>query len=409
MSGKKKILIITNDFYPSRGGIQECIMGLANSYGKSSTVLAPYYPGYTTSNDEEFSFDVRRTNSLRQDRMIDRLFFLVLRRPFSFLLRSLPEVFRIMELRETDYIICGHFTLIPIGLFLRRVLGIPIGTIIHGKELFFIGMFNSIKRMFGKFLISKSDLLFMSNTFVKEKLLEMGFKEDRVVKIPFGVNLGKRLVTSKKQRENNKKNILTVGRLVERKGHDVVIKALPLVLKKFPNVKYIIVGEGPMERGLKDLVESMVLNQSVEFCGEVKNIETFYQNCDVFVMPSRFIENKGDVEGFGLVFLEANFFEKPVIAGRSGGISDAVIDGVTGLLVNPEDSTEIANAIIKLLENHELAQKLGEQGRRRVLEEFTWEKAADVIERTMTGIKRGNKGVNRGIGETGKRRRHTAS
>lgn len=384
-------------------------MGLANSYGKSSIVFAPHYPGYTISNDEKFSFDVIRTNGLRQDRTIDRLFLLFLRRPFSFLLRSLPELFRIMESKETDYLICGHFTLIPIGLFLRRVMGIPVGTIIHGKELLFRGMLKSIKRKFGKFLISKSDLLFMSNSFVKEKLLEMGFQEDRVVMIPFGVNLGNGLVTSKKQRKNNKKNILTVGRLVERKGHDVVIKALPLVLEKFPNVRYIIVGKGPMERGLKELVRSMVLNHSVEFCGEVKNIDDYYQNCDVFVMPSRFIEKKGDVEGFGLVFLEANFFGKPVIAGRSGGISDAVIDGVTGLLVNPEDSTEIANAIIKLLENHELARKLGEQGRKRVLEEFTWEKAADVIERTMTGIKRGNKGVNRSIGETGKRRRHTAS
>ena len=208
---KNKVLIITNDFYPSRGGIQECIMGLARSFNGSITVLAPHYPGYTISSDEEFSFDVIRTNSLRQDRIIDRLFFLVLRRPFSFFLRSLPEVFRIMESKETDYIICGHFTVIPIGLFLRRVMGIPMGTVIHGKELLFRGMLKSIKRMFGKFLISKSDLLFMSNSFVKEKLLEMGFEEDRVVMIPFGVNLANRLVTSKKRRKDNKKNILTIG------------------------------------------------------------------------------------------------------------------------------------------------------------------------------------------------------
>ncbi|MCK4575090.1 glycosyltransferase family 4 protein, partial [candidate division WOR-3 bacterium] len=81
--------------------------------------------------------------------------------------------------------------------------------------------------------------------------------------------------------------------------------------------------------------------------------------------------------------MEANFFGKPVIGGRSGGVSDAIIDGVTGLLVDPESPEEIANGIIKLFENPELARKLGEQGRKRVLEEFTWESAARIIERAM--------------------------
>jgi phosphatidylinositol alpha-1,6-mannosyltransferase len=215
--------------------------------------------------------------------------------------------------------------------------------------------------------------------------------------------LGRAAIRAKRKDAN--KVILTVGRLVERKGHEFVLKALPLIAERYPQLKYLIIGKGPMEKKLRNIVERKKLSDVVEFHGEVDNIADFYGNCDVFIMPSRFIEKKGDVEGFGLVFLEANFFGKPVIAGNSGGISDAVIDGETGILVNPENPKEIADAVLKLFDDPKLARKLGEQGRKRVLEEFTWDRAAEIIERTMGGGK-GSKVVNRGDGEPGKRRGH---
>src|SRR5262249_14775190 len=130
--------------------------------------------------------------------------------------------------------------------------------------------------------------------------------------------------------------ILTVGSLVERKGQDMIIRALPLIANAVPGVSYLIVGDGPYKANLKTLVTSMGLQDRVVFTGRVSDEELpeFYALSDVFAMPSRACLDSNDVEGFGMVFLEAGATGKPVVAGRSGGIEDAVVDGVTGLLVD---------------------------------------------------------------------------
>jgi phosphatidylinositol alpha-1,6-mannosyltransferase len=402
---KQKILLITNDFYPSRGGIQECIMGLARSFGEKAVVLAPYYSGYEMQKDKEFPFITQRTDGLRQDRVVDKFLFLLLRRPLAFFLQTFAQIYRMQKSGVFTLVICGHLTTIVVGIFAKRLFGAPIGCLIHGKEMFFSGILKPFKKAFSRFLLSNSDYLFLSNSFMEKKLIEGGIPRKKIIKIPFGINIPQSKHAVAKRIKNDQKVILTVGRLVERKGHEVVLEALPAIVERYPNVKYLIIGKGLLERKLKNIVEKRKLCHVVEFHGEVDNIADFYGNCDVFIMPSRFIEKKGDVEGFGLVFLEANFFGKPVIAGNSGGISDAVIDGETGILVNPENPKEIADAVLKLFDDPKLARKLGEQGRKRVLEEFTWDRAAEIIERTMGGGK-GSKVVNRGDGEPGKRRGH---
>jgi phosphatidylinositol alpha-1,6-mannosyltransferase len=390
MKKNRKVLLITNDFYPSRGGIQETIIGLAGSFSVNTTVLAPCYPNYDMTKDNKFSFSVVRTNGLRQDREIDKLLFIFFRRPLIFFIRTFFIIIRIPDLRRFSFVICGHITTLLIGLFVKQVAKIPVGVVVHGKECFYKGILKELKYAVAKFLINRIDFIFLSNSFIRNKLIDMGIAQNKIVTIPFGVNFDEKVpVLQKKERKEKKegKIILTVGRLVERKGHSYVIHALPDVLEKFPSVSYQIVGKGNMEHKLENLVREKGLEKYVEFYGEVDNLTRFYRNCDIFVMPSRFVKETGDVEGFGLVFLEANYFSKPVIAGRSGGISDAVIDGETGFLVDPENSQEIADTIIKLLDNPELARKLGEQGRKRVVEEFTWRKAAEIIEEKMSDCK----------------------
>jgi len=164
--------------------------------------------------------------------------------------------------------------------------------------------------------------------------------------------------------------ILTVGNLVERKGHDVVLKSLPKVLKEVPNTVYLIVGDGEQKQNLKELVDELGLGEQVIFTGRVpeKELPQYYNACDVFIMPSR--EIGSDIEGFGIVFLEAGACSKPVIGGRSGGIIDAVEDGVSGILVDPTNVDEISQTLITLLTDDELARRLGRQGRKRVEEDF---------------------------------------
>ena len=113
-----------------------------------------------------------------------------------------------------------------------------------------------------------------------------------------------------------------------------------------------------------------------------EQVAQYYNACDVFIMPSRETSDR-DVEGFGLVYLEANSFGKPVIAGKSGGVEDAVIDGQTGFLVEPEDVNMVAESLIKILSNKDLAEKLGQQGRLRVEREFSWFHKARQLEKIL--------------------------
>ena len=138
-------------------------------------------------------------------------------------------------------------------------------------------------------------------------------------------------------------------------------------MREFPEVKYRIIGEGPQQLELKSLAAELGLSASVEFQGRVSDEELrqAIADCTVFAMPSR--ELPGDAEGFGIVFLEAAALGKPSIAGRSGGISDAVIHEETGLLVNPNDPADVAGAVLRLLKDPALASTLGANARRRVL------------------------------------------
>ena len=175
------------------------------------------------------------------------------------------------------------------------------------------------------------------------------------------------------------KVILTVGRLVKRKGVDIVITSLPRVLEKVPNAIYLVVGEGPDRRNLEKLAEELNLRGKVIFTGFVSDADLpkYYTVCDVFIMTSRDIN--GDIEGFGIVFLEANACAKPVIGGKSGGMYDAVEDGISGILVDPTSVDEISQTVIMLLTDEEIAMRMGKQGRDRVEREFSYLTIAEKI------------------------------
>lgn len=168
-----------------------------------------------------------------------------------------------------------------------------------------------------------------------------------------------------------RKVILSIGRLVERKGFDTVIRALPQVLKTVPNACYVMAGGGEYSSELKKLRDQLGLQDHVVFAGspDREAIPAYYRLCDVFVMPSRTLSGS-QCEGFGIVFLEAAASGRPAIGGLSGGIPDAIVDGVTGHLVDPTDVGALAERIISLLTDPELAKSMGQAARQRAVEEF---------------------------------------
>jgi phosphatidylinositol alpha-1,6-mannosyltransferase len=176
--------------------------------------------------------------------------------------------------------------------------------------------------------------------------------------------------------------VLSVARLVTRKGLDTALRALPAVLRQWPSLTYVILGDGPDYGRLAKLAGELGVTPHVRFIARAtRPLPDYYNACDLFVMPAR--EEAGDIEGFGLVFLEAGACGKAVIGARAGGVTDAIFDGVTGVLVPPDDPEALVRAMSELLRNPERSAAFGRAARERILRECTWDHAADRIAKRL--------------------------
>ncbi|MFG3129346.1 glycosyltransferase family 4 protein [Streptomyces tendae] len=173
--------------------------------------------------------------------------------------------------------------------------------------------------------------------------------------------------------------VVCVSRLVPRKGQDTLIRAMPRILAAEPDAVLLIVGGGPYESDLRRLAEETGVAASVHFTGAVpwSELPAHYGAGDVFAMPCRTRRGGLDVEGLGIVYLEASATGLPVVAGDSGGAPDAVLDGETGWVVRGEDPNESADRITTLLADPELRRRMGERGRAWVEEKWRWDLLAE--------------------------------
>ena len=186
----------------------------------------------------------------------------------------------------------------------------------------------------------------------------------------------------------NRPVIVCVSRLMTRKGQDQLIQALPQVLKVVPMASLIIVGDGPYRKHLEKLTADLGLRDNVHFTGKVDQAQlaNWYAAGDVFAMPCRTRVGGWDVEGLGIVFLEASATGLPVIVGNSGGAVDTVLDGETGFLVDGNNLSEIRDRLIELLANQDLAKRMGSAGRNWVAQKWTWEHSFTRLESLLSGI-----------------------
>lgn len=295
-----------------------------------------------------------------------------------------------------------------LGLQLQRWFKLPFVVYAHGNEIL-----AAIDSDWDKprLALKKAACVLANSRFTAGLLQTIGVAPEAIAIIPLGCDIEKfRPRTPNPQLRRKVLGdrargpvILTVGNLVERKGHDMVIRSLPAICQRVPDVTYLIAGDGPFKEMLHELAAELGVRDRVIFAGRVSDDELpdVYAMCDVFAMPSRARLSSHDVEGFGLVFLEAGACAKPVVAGRSGGIEDAVVDGVTGLIVDPSGARDIGQALIRLLTDGELRVRLGQQGRNRAEREHTWSivgaRVQDILER-VGNARRGGLGFPRNSG-----------
>ena len=167
------------------------------------------------------------------------------------------------------------------------------------------------------------------------------------------------------------KVILSVCHLIRSKGLDINLKAVSKLVKKYPNLKYVVVGAGPEISSLRQLTHDLNLDRHVEFIGQQSHdkVMEYMEIADVFSLPSW-------NEAFGVVYIEAMMHGKPIVACQGEGIGDVIENNITGLLVKPKDVESLIEAIDSLLENPHKAQEIGERAKKLVLENYTWEKNA---------------------------------
>ncbi|MFA6296229.1 MAG: glycosyltransferase family 4 protein [Patescibacteria group bacterium] len=393
----KKSLFLTYFFPPERGGIQNYLYNICKRLPSDKVVVWAPINSNASDFDKKQGFKIIRksyNSSLRMFGLSSVDYFFTLR--------------KIVKENEVKVIHCGHIH--PMGMtayLAKKILHIPYIVYTHGTEIKEIDSKSGFHKKMMKRVLDDAQNIVVTTDFMRDYIAsKFGFLKsddkttnsetenmlsEKFIKIPPGVNteLFHPLDSLKiKQRFEleNQKIILTCGRLVPRKNHELVIKAMPNVLKRVPNAKYYIIGNGPTLEKLRLLIRNLRLDDKVKIYTKItdKDLNFYYNLCDVFIMPSKEMENKKDIEGFGLVYLEANACKKPVIAGNSGGVAEAVLDGQTGILVNPENIKEITDSLIKILRDEKLANDLGNYGYERVKKDFDWnelvKKLAKILE-----------------------------
>jgi phosphatidylinositol alpha-1,6-mannosyltransferase len=281
-------------------------------------------------------------------------------------------------------VVCLNCKVARVPLLMRPLTGWKVAVIAHGMEI--TKNRDRLRRRFGlKWVFGSADLSVAVSRYTRARVLEFGVPPDHVRVLPCGVDperFRRRDEARARARFglSGRPILLTLSRLVSRKGHDLVIRALPEILRAVPDALYVIAGppNPPYEERLRDLARAHGVSDAVRFLGYVPSGEMadLYSASDVYVMASRTQSGDDNFEGFGITYLEANACGVPVVGADSGGVADAIADGETGYLVPPDDVGALAARLGTLLADPAAARRMGAAGRARVEREFTWDRIA---------------------------------
>jgi len=270
------------------------------------------------------------------------------------------------------------------ALLVGRLRRIPIVTHVFGEEFTMRQGRSPAIRAIMNYVLSRSDAIICDSSRTKGLAVEFGAAREKVhlmvtIKpsfVPTETDDARRVLGIK-----GSPILLTVGRLAERKGHDMVIKTLPDLKKKFPSLKYYIAGEGEWFPVLKKLAKALNVEDDVVFLGLVaeEKLPLLYSAADLFVMPNRELSS-GEMEGLGLVFLEAASCGKASIGGKSGGTDYAIVDGLTGLLVDPLDLEKLTASIAGLIEDRSRLDEMGRKAFEYARRTCSLERVLEVVE-----------------------------
>jgi len=361
-----KVLLFTIEYPPFKGGVANYYENVAKHWLKPDDIFVLANGNIASTNKKT-----------EYKNLISNLIYPKWLFSFYYLFLNILK-------NKIDHILVGQ--ILPLGLvtyIVSKFTSTKYSTILHGMDFTF-ALRKKRKRFIAKLILTNSQRIICSNSYVAQLAKDfLGAKYfDKIIVVNPGIdnnfsydkNIADSLI--KKHNLQDKIILLSVGRLVKRKGFDKVVEVIGDVTKTIPNLLYVLAGKGPDEEHIKSFQKDA---NNILYLNNLSDDEkwAWLALSDIFITASRDID--GDFEGFGIVYLEAYLAGKPVIAGNSGGVSDAVRDNYSGLLINPDDNEEIKKAIITLALNKELRVTLGSQGQKMAIEEFNWQNQINKI------------------------------
>ena len=378
-----RVLLVTNDFPPRRGGIQsylhELVGHLVATGDHTLTVYAPKWKGC-----EDFDEDARASG------------YRVVRHPTTLMLPGPGVDDRMRELIAGDDIESVWFgAAAPLALLAPRARSAGAGRVIastHGHEVGWsmLPVARSALRRIG----DGSDVVTYVSRYTRNRFASAFGPGAALEHLPPGVDTDRFVPDPAARAEMRSRYGLgerpvigCLSRLVPRKGQDMLIRALPAIREQVDGAALVIVGGGPYLATLHRLARQAGITEHVTFTGGVPGAElpAHHAMADVFAMPCRTRGAGLDVEGLGIVYLEASATGVPVVAGRSGGAPETVQDGVTGLVANGSDVDEIATAVAELLADPDRAAQMGAAGRRWAVDNWQWRTQAARLAKLLAG------------------------
>ncbi|MBV2153617.1 glycosyltransferase family 4 protein [Kitasatospora sp. SUK 42] len=376
-----RTLIVTNDFPPRPGGIQAFVHNMAVRQPPGSIVV---YASTWRDGTEVARFDAEQPFPVIRDRTKVMV-------PTPRVTRRAAEILRA---ERCDSVWFGAAA--PLGLMapaLRRAGAGRLLGMTHGHEAAWAQL--PVSRQLLRRIGAGTDVLTYLGEYTRSRIAAAVGPQAaaRMVQLPPGVDettfhpdsggaeVRRRLGLA------DRPVVVCVSRLVPRKGQDTLIEAMPQILADVPDAVLLIVGGGPYRADLEKLVDATGVRESVRFTGSVpwEELPAHYGAGDVFAMPCRTRRGGLDVEGLGIVYLEASATGLPVVAGDSGGAPDAVLEGETGYVVPGGSAPAAAERIVRLLRDEELRRRMGEAGRRWVERSWRWDLLAGRLTSLLAG------------------------
>ncbi len=388
MTPSSQILILTEDSKPQKGGIAEFLHNFSLALSKyfpvkiiTSCASASAYSQMPSLAYEEVKW-FRSQFAMRGDN-----------KPFVHKINTLKWLMKKKSYAKEQLVLALNGETKKKVIIFRlsdvthpwcqgcRELGIPYTVVAHGKE--FLESHHFIKRFHLIQDLRMADRVFANSNATRELVQTLGVSPSRVTRVVIGVEPNRFLEmnTDKKRKIKSQLNfcdkpfIFSLCCLIPRKGIDLAIRVFSEIATSYPHLGYVIGGMGPEYDRLKGLADELGVASRVHFVGAIDDDakHVLFSECQFFVLPNRRL--KTDMEGFGIVFLEAALYGKTSIGGNNGGVPDAIQHDLTGLLVDTERGHEdLAKAMRQLLIHPDFAKQLGEQAKKRVLSDFNSKK-----------------------------------